>query len=385
MANRKRTRAIAGPEKGTWSNWVRGNSRPALYTKEPGLVYLSTREDTGTFDNYFRVDREEVSSHLLNQSAFWSYYGDTRGADLVWTDWPLGGLSNVKSHLSDPSEPNIYDLAVRALGRTNPSRPLVDVNVFIGELRDLPTMVKEGGQSVAEKWASGTLRREFGFNPFMGDLKKLMKFKEKVQNRVKLLEKFKKGPLLRKAKLYESTKREDFGDDAGYYSQSYPFDIITWPRCVVTQRLYWGYVKYTPTSEMKQLLDDDDAIHARAKQIILGSTVDWSTVWNLTPWSWLIDWFGNVGDYLAANRNLVPVSASTPRVCMTTTTTADYIAGFNMDNVRVRQRFSAKRTTKQRQVVSAAFPSADLPLLTQRQINILGSLFALKGTGGYRG
>jgi hypothetical protein len=36
----------------------------------------------------------------------------------------------------------------------------------------------------------------------------------------------------------------------------------------------------------------------RQVNFLLGTEITLDTIWQLTPWSWLFDWFGNVGDIL---------------------------------------------------------------------------------------
>jgi hypothetical protein len=47
-------------------------------------------------------------------------------------------------------------------------------------------------------------------------------------------------------------------------------------------------------------------MRAWAIRSALGLTVDASTLWEITPWSWMADWCVNLGDYFKASRNIVP-------------------------------------------------------------------------------
>lgn len=263
---------------------------------------------------------------------------------------------------------------------TNPSRPHIDLPVAIAELRELPDLVKRGGETVAEKWANNTLQREFGYVPFYKDLLKLFNFKEKVQKRVELLSKFKDCPMLRKTKLYDSTVQSSLPSDRVVVTAAFG-SLTATATSYTTVRRYYGYVTYTPNADMSKLIGDSAALRMKAIEIIGGMTIDASNLWQAMPWSWLADWFGNLGDYLEAHRNLLPLKAGTPRICKPIETTITLRLNGNAVTGPLSQTYAIKRTWKSREIISAAFPSADLPLLTQRQVDILGSLYVTKGRG----
>lgn len=242
-------------------------------------------------------------------------------------------------------------------------------------------MVKKAGESALERMASQTLNREFAWKPFMGDIKKLFQFQDKVQKRIELLNKFKEGPLLRKTELYSSVLSGPTSLGRSVISAAFGScvaDVMDYK----TFRRYWGYVTYTPTPAMDNLLRDDAALRRKAINIVGGITVDASTIWQALPWSWLADWYGNLGDYLEAHRNLLPLTVSNPSICRTTRTVV---------TLRIRTPWVGKFYPYEHQFVwkeripsSASLPSADLPLLTGRQIGILGSLAVLRGRGSSR-
>jgi len=67
---------------------------------------------------------------------------------------------------------------------------------------------------------------------------------------------------------------------------------------VETFREQWfsgAFTYHLPTE-----LDSRSALGNAAQEAekLLGSPLSPETLWNLTPWSWAIDWFTNTGDYL---------------------------------------------------------------------------------------
>lgn len=240
--------------------------------------------------------------------------------------------------------------------------------------------MRNAGNSIIKRYANDTLRREFGFVPLYKDLLALMAFTEDVEKRVLLFKKFREKPLLRKATLWQGT------------SQSSPDNLVTsnsspasgWFEhrriSVITKSKVWGYVKWTPPSDFGFNPDySDERLNFLARQAVLGSKVGIVTLWNAVPWTWLIDWFGNIGDWLEANRQVIPFQASTPRICETKTTEELFVGEGNAFGLpKGSMPVIRRRVTKTRALASGLLPSAELPLLTGRQVNILASLAVLR-------
>lgn len=114
-------------------------------------------------------------------------------------------------------------------------------------------------------------------------------------------------------------------------------------------------------------------------RVALGGTVDLATLWELLPWSWLIDWFSNVGAFLAARRNIL---GWVPGQCFTMTHTVlgvDHridLTGSSFKGTMTTPNFV--RETKSRTVGVPVLPEAQLPILNLKQIGILASLAILR-------
>lgn len=374
--SRTRVRSLAAPGKGSYKRYDPSGQliNQSTQTDQGSWLQSTIVDEFGGHDLPFNVDTRSIQGNTFN-----ARYTAPDGYRTIIENWAFDS-PNSYSFGSDPNVPNNSALAVTCLKRTNPSKPHIDLPVAIAELRDLPDLVKRGGETIAEKWAHGTLQREFGYAPFFADLKKLFSFKDKVQKRVELLSKFKEGPMLRKTKLYDSTVQSSLPSDRVVVSAAFG-SLTATATSYTTVRRYYGYVTYTPNADMSKLIGDSEALRAKAIQIIGGMTVDISNLWQAMPWSWLTDWFGNLGDYLEAHRNLLPLKADTPRICKPIETTLTFRLNGNAVTGPLSQTYAIKRTWKSREIVSAAFPSADLPFLTKRQVDILGSLYVTRGRG----
>jgi len=296
------------------------------------------------------------------------------------TNWPVYALATqyFRRHLSI-SSPSDYDCAATVLARTNPSKPEVSVPVFIGELRDLPNMLRLHGRSMLEKTAAANLLFRFGWKPLLSDMASMLYFTELTNKRLNMLKRIKREGLGRRCQLgtYVNTHTEDAVVEsvASFVTRTYSAQ---------TAEKVWGYVEYSPTVDFPSSEADMTAL-ARKAVFGLGLTKSdvLSDLWELLPWSWFIDYFSNIGDYLEANRNIVPVTSSLVQIMRHTATewldTNNEIAiGVGGNPWISYTPFNVAYETKSRSAVSPLI-SAHMPFLNEGQVSILGSLAILKG------
>lgn len=283
--------------------------------------------------------------------------------------------------MTDGGRSSNADYAVKTVAYTNPSRAKVELPVSFAELRELPILIYEAGWSLIRRIGAANLRWYFGVLPLLNDLKALFKFAQSVKHRVELLEKFQReGSMTRKVSLYSGVVA-DFPDTNVQTNSSPPTSNVTHVlKSRRTVRTVWGYVTWTPGGDFaKSIVTDQDMLNM-ARTIILGARVDFVSAWEAMPWSWLFDWFGNIGDWLQANRHVVPIYPGIPSICETIRVEYTYISTTNGFGMPPFYHTNTHVTVhKSRDRVSAAFPSANLPLLTPRQALILPSVAAAKG------
>lgn len=302
----------------------------------------------------------------------------------TYSNWVPSGLrvtpGTPVAHLTIPGLPLITDAAVTALSVTNPSRPAVDIPIGILELKDLPDLVRGFGRGILKRIADGNLRYEFGVKPMISDIRKLIHFTELIDRQQQILEGFGKGPVIRKATIFTGSAQTS--PNTISVAHSSPTELQMSVRNVLntTSVRRWGYVLWTPdVPKFDKILGDKALARRLARDIALGLTVDASTAWELMPWSWLVDWFGNMGEWIASKRSMIPVIPGVPSVCTEWRSSNHWVNTNNAAGVP-HGTFSFTRVsiTKRREKASASFPSANLPLLTGRQVGILSSLAVLR-------
>jgi len=288
---------------------------------------------------------------------------------------PVGYLS----HLSDGSRPSNAYLMTKFMANTNPSRPYVDIPVFLGELRDIPSLVYSFGRNMLTAIANGNIRYQFGIKPMISDLVKMTQFTKEADKRFHEFTALGKGGIRRKSVVWSgavSSKADIFMISSPNWAR------LGCMRTIFTSRRVSAYCVWKPDTFFRSWPKTNDELRKKAMDAVTGATIDMSTAWELIPWSWLADWFGNVGDMLAANRNIIPAYVSHSFIMEHLLTQVNYTISTPSPwaGIQVSQLPSRLIETKSRQPQSAAY-DARMPVLTGRQLSILGSLAALKGGG----
>lgn len=226
--------------------------------------------------------------------------------------------------------PSIPDTTMVSMGtkgwdRLKPGRTSADVGQMIGELKDFGQMFKpvfswkpgkEGflnkspsQQLAAIKKAASDgrgvgnayLAYEFGWNSFARDLDTLLESTMKLQSALKQLRRD-NGKLVRRRGTISGGSVHSIVDQTGYGL----FQPTVGP--------YWadsGKAKATTITEtinrfwfsgaFRYFIPDlpDSPVDLGNLRRLLGLTPTPKLAWELTPWSWLADYFGNVGSVLS--------------------------------------------------------------------------------------
>jgi hypothetical protein len=338
------------------------SSSPSIWERCTDEAGLKAR-DFGVRRNYQKKD-----GGVLNRPGSWPV--------ISFNDWRLSALqscndSYIMSAVGVPGVPSLNELAVKLLNETSPSRSSVELPNAIWELREIPKLLKLEGDNWIRKGASANLSYQFGWKPMLSDLVKLYDFQKACESRMKEIKALHEGGLRRKRRLWSGSATATssrFVQTNGFNTGS-----VNFPKATTAQ--YWGFVKWFPASPPPMTVRDWrqlawDAVH--------GWTVDAATVWNAIPWSWLADWCGNVGDYLSSRRNLIPATHSVPLIMWSTNTTISW--QYSHPNV---SHWEGGVITKNRRRVTPSL-SASLPILTGRQLSILGSIGVTRRSRGNR-
>jgi hypothetical protein len=310
----------------------------------------------------FSVDRVTRTGGILNS------YQDNGYWTATFRNYPVDALvdGQLGPQIVFPEEkPDAY-YATQAVARTNPSRPYVDVPVSILELADITQLLKKTGDSLIREFGAYNLKLQFGVAPLVGDLLKLTDFHDQVARRVKEINKLKGARGLRRTIVMDNMQRSD---NLNVVWQSQDAFIQTNTERGATRAIK-AHVRWMPDVDLSRF--PDQSLTALAKRAVTGMTLDFSTLWEAMPWSWLIDWGVNIGDFLKTQRNIIPATCTSVTLMKHT---VSVIPIPDMDYGGLHKLSGGQVVYENKKRYSwPVVPTAHLPFLSANQMGIIASL-----------
>ena len=239
--------------------------------------------------------------------------------DLSQTPAVIPAFSDLESYLQT-------QYSARGFSRTRPGNPIASVGQFLVELGNdgfplLPlglswkSLFKGNFKDIATRAKHRTreflrlgdeyLNYKFGWAPFVSDLRKMYNLWHTIDKHLAKLVRENGKSLRRTATLVDQTTITPTYSESinrpGQYVDGFPsfvscntgstvFQIVSESRLRV-----WYVGKYT-----YNVPDIGSSQWTRnAKLALFGALPTPELIWNVTPWSWLTDWFVNVGDVLS--------------------------------------------------------------------------------------
>jgi len=206
------------------------------------------------------------------------------------------------------------EFGTRAVNDTIPTLPSVSAAQFLGELRQLPRMLGKGlmeeRANVYRGLGSEYLNVQFGWVPFIKDLTEIV---QQLQQSTEVLRQFHRdsGRIVRRRWSIPSITSWENGSTI---NSSGPFlgsntlvslgmlspGVLSLPvtREDITVHRYTfsgAYTYHVPVGN--DLISKLDRFEAEANRLV-GAKLTPSVIWELAPWSWLIDWHGTIGSAL---------------------------------------------------------------------------------------
>lgn len=332
------------------------------------------RDNVGPEDDYpLDFDRHDYSGGEVNQQ----YTGYFNSWFKNWVPEILRNGFNL-SHLVVPTDGVVdADYATQAVARTNPSRPYVDLPVELLQLHELSQIVHpRNNPSLPRQGGNAYLTTSFGIQPVGGAIARLINSHNVINRRVQEIRRLVATGIRRTMTMDFSSAvgREYRYIDTAHTTMGGWFDSQT--ICEVRAHVRWGL--YPAAFEGHETPSQMDAqIQQWARQSVRGETIDLSTIWQLTPWTWLLDWFLGIGDYLKSQRNIVPALLKEVTVMRHRLTVSRYPGEDYQPSGGARISIAPIRQVRESKSRRFSYPTpltAHLPLIGARESAVLASL-----------
>lgn len=295
----------------------------------------------------------------------------------------------------DALEATAADYGPSAWKKASPTKPIFSAGQFYAELRDIRKMAKVAYNiASAIKQGAGAiyLSYEFGWKLFARDVRDLFDFAKKAEKRVAFLRKNNGKWIKRKGTVEHSLDTVETEITSILYptlpSYFYPgFAASKTRKRVLTLNYVWyeGAMRYyIPDLEVDPA---SSVINSRVLRHLAQLELGPSLVWECLPWSWLVDWFSNVGDVMAnlqeqSYNNLVAKYFYVMRTRVIKVQyhhTQTFLIGAGTPGPTINVGCRNELTCKERSGASAFGFGISEPNFTPRQLAILGALAMSRG------
>jgi len=277
------------------------------YALSPEMKRIFRRQDWGSNFSTAKYDFENRSGVVTTpKSGFYRYVGKFY-ADLLHADSKDSAYQQSCWRV-DPVEEDseLFAYGGTAISRCAPVNPSANVFQMLGELKrdglpSIPGLTTVKGRN-PQALAGDYLNYQFGVVPLASDIKKLIKSLKTADT---ILRQYLRdsGKVVRRSYTFpdeieteDTLLRNDLPipriSAGGFYSKaSFPLHRIT-----EFKRKTWFSGAFTYHVSEQSLAGFADEI--QKAQRLYGVLPTPGAVYDLTPWSWFVDWFINLGDVL---------------------------------------------------------------------------------------
>lgn len=270
------------------------------------------------------------------------------------------------SHLPAATTPPTNSFAVtKAAADSNPSKPTVSVPVFLAQLKEIPKSLKEVGDA---KVSNSAVAHNFGWAQLYQDVANMFNFTDQVNKRVKQLTAAHGHSGARGHEVIWGDHAAQFISGLTVWSLEAYIVVNDWK---TTTRQMWASVRWVADSPG---LVPADQILNQARLAVHGWRLAPADLWELIPWSWFVDYFVNVSDYLEATQNSLGIHPERGCVMLETLTThrhePDSDPGPNFTYTPAAYSY----VTKERTPTSLSLEVNTVPFLGPKQLVTLSSI-----------
>lgn len=249
-------------------------------------------------------------NYTMTRASGHPFWGNTpvtyRGDIWPWSPW------NMQPNWPDPVLPSIAEInldGARAVNRTLPTKPHAGLMQFLGELREqfpqlIGHMIRMRGVS-AYSLGSEHLNVQFGWRPLIADLQKFARSVLVGNNLLRQYMRDSGRQIRRRTTLFEGTaltEKDPYNSGVNYVhsNEGLPYGpegfFMILPGATVTdtvtQRVWFSGAYTYLLADLSSWIKQAERFDQQANHL-LGTRLTPSVLWELTPWSWMFDWFGD--------------------------------------------------------------------------------------------
>lgn len=174
----------------------------------------------------------------------------------------------------------------------------LNLSVFLAEITQLKDLFKlwEKGAGFLKNIAKGHLNYSFGWAPTINDLKNI--FTQALSWQARLDDLIKRQNTMQVRHYRESPEMPSGGT-------IYVPALSGAPKAQSKITTTWNSCLYTATLKYKYKLPQYSDLETKVRAFMdaFGAKVNLSTLWELVPFSFVVDWFAGVGDWLSSNED----------------------------------------------------------------------------------
>lgn len=192
--------------------------------------------------------------------------------------------------------------------------PLVNLPLSIAEMKDIPVAMRRNADNLRKQVASadGYLTYQWAIRPMMSDMLALLSLQRDIAAR------------MRRHRKKFTTKRASGKFPGIYYlissgSASFQHEMawgcyLTFDQDVeITKNEGWFSARLEPQVALNKLLEETTDVRFQLGLAQTGAR-GLNTAYQLMPWSWLADYFSNLGDAIEYGTNTMPYKVTS--VCL---------------------------------------------------------------------
>lgn len=273
---------------------------------------------------------------------------------------------------------------VKLLASTHPFRPEYSVPTALAELLDIGSLFKITAKSFSELAGTSYLYYRFGIVQFVQDIKTLSSITKALESRIKEFDSLsKQGGTRRNIKL------DGLGQSGKYASDETIFS--TYGATVRADKSYYNYyevrgsVRWRWKNGVTVNLSKLEAFNLAVLKVFDLGELDAATIWNSIPWTWLADYFIDIGNFLQSigDDNLVePYDICITRRCKSTNT---FYVSYKSSWIRTygNGKYTIELTSRDADLVIPALPPLRYGLISKTQYLTLLALYGKFRGGSY--